>query len=229
MRRVAFISDLHSNLEALDAVLRVLGEGELYCLGDIVGYGSNPNEVIQRLRDVEAVSLLGNHDEAVLTGDTSWFNSLAAIAVGWTADQLTEESRSYLRALPLQIRAEFGGVQTFLTHGSPDDNLHEYVEPETHADSFGRYLKKLGVKTLGLGHTHRPFVWKGEPGLVFNPGSVGQPRDGDPRACFAVGHFEDGKVQLKLDRVDYDRKAASSKIVKAGLPESLASRLFQGR
>jgi len=226
---VAFISDVHSNLEALEAVLEELGEVEFYCLGDIVGYASNPNEVIQRLKDVGAVCILGNHDEAALTGDTSWFNSRAAIAAGWTTDHLTEESRSFLLGLPKKIGKDFEGVPTFLTHGSPDDNLHEYVEPETHSVVFGNYLESLRVKALGLGHTHRPFVWNDKSGLVFNPGSVGQPRDGDPRASFAVAQFERGRVQLSLRRVDYDRKGAASKIIKAGLPESLAYRLFEGR
>lgn len=228
MRKVAFISDVHSNSEALAAVLATTGGAELYCLGDLVGYGSDPNGVIQMLRDAGAVSLQGNHDAAVLTGDTSWFNWRAAVAAGWTADHLSEENREYLRGLPQQILTEFDGVRAFLTHGSPDDNLREYVEPETHSELFDHYLQKLGVGLVGLGHTHRPFVWRGGRGVVFNPGSVGQPRDGDPRASFALATFENGRTDIQLRRVEYDVKTAADKIVAVGLPPQLAARLFEG-
>ncbi len=223
---MAFISDVHSNLEALEAVLGQLGKEELFCLGDIVGYGSNPNEVIQLLRDRRAVAVRGNHDEAVLTGDTSWFNARAAMAAKWTTGQLSEESRAYLRGLPLQIRTAVEGVQTYLTHGSPDDNLHEYVDPATHSELFSHYLARLDVRLLGLGHTHLPYVWKDGSGTVFNPGSVGQPRDNDWRASFAYVMFAEGKPEVQLLRTNYDCKKAASKMLKAGLPESLAMRLL---
>lgn len=199
----------------------------MFCLGDIVGYGSNPNEVIRILEDRGAVCLLGNHDAAVLTGDTSWFNSAAAIAAKWTTKQLSDRSLAYLRKLPLQIRVELEGVRTYLTHGSPDDNLHEYVDPVTHTDLFGHYLSKLDVGLVGLGHTHLPFVWTGDEGTVFNPGSVGQPRDGDWRASFAVVGFGRRKPEAVLQRTEYDCEKASEKIVKAGLPASLGRRLLR--
>ncbi|MDV3244448.1 MAG: metallophosphatase family protein [Nitrososphaerales archaeon] len=223
---MAFISDVHSNLEALEAVLGQLGKEELFCLGDIVGYGSNPNEVIQLLKDRRAVAVRGNHDEAVLTGDTSWFNARAAMAAKWTTGQLSEESRAYLRGLPLQIRTAVEEVQTYLTHGSPDDNLHEYVDPATHSELLGHYLARLDVRLLGLGHTHLPYVWKEDSGTVFNPGSVGQPRDNDWRASFAYVTFAEGKAEVQLLRTEYDCRKAAGKMLKAGLPESLAMRLL---
>ncbi len=228
MTKVAFISDIHSNLEALGAVLDLLGDEQLFCLGDIVGYGSNPNEVIRMLEDRGAVSLLGNHDAAVMTGDTSGFNPAAAIAVRWTAKLLTDRSIAYLRKLPSQIRVELGGVSTYLTHGSPDDNLREYVDPVTHSDLFGYYLSKLDVGLVGLGHTHVPFVWTGEEGTVFNPGSVGQPRDGDWRASYAAVDFGRGKAKVRLQRTEYDCEKAAAKILDAGLPASLGRRLLPG-
>lgn len=229
MRRVAFLSDVHSNLEALDAVLGELHGEEVVCLGDIVGYGPDPNEVIQQLRERRAIAVLGNHDNAALTGDTSWFNSRAAMAVGWTQARLTEESRSYLRTLPLHVRIEFEGVLTYLTHGSPNDNLREYVDPSTHSDLFDYYLAKLGVRLIGLGHTHVPFLWEGEAGTVFNPGSVGQPRDLDPRASYAVVTFEDAGAEVEPRRVGYDCTLTAQKIAQAGLPDSLGKRLLEGR
>jgi putative phosphoesterase len=228
MRRIAFVSDVHSNLQALEAVLGEIGKTELYCLGDIVGYGADPNGVIEMLRALDAVAVKGNHDEAVLSGDTSWFNTRAAVAARWTASKLTPESKDYLSRLPLQIKTEFDGTQVFLTHGSPDDNLREYVELETHSQLFGHYLGTLGVKVVGLGHTHRPFVWKEREGTVFNPGSVGQPRDSDPRASYAIVVFDRGEAEVKLRRVEYDIEGAASRILAAGLPEQFAARLFEG-
>jgi len=228
MRRVAFLSDIHSNLRALKAVLGELRGEEIVCLGDIVGYGAEPNEVITRLKELGTSSLMGNHDNAVLTGDTSWFNARAAMAVKWTRARLTEESLTYLRGLPLELRVEFENVPTYLTHGSPDDNLREYVDPSTHSELFGHYLSKLGVQLIALGHTHLPFIWEEKVGKVFNPGSVGQPRDQDRRASYAVVTFQGGDASIELRRVEYDCQGAAEEIAKAGLPESLGRRLLQG-
>jgi len=227
MEEVAFISDIHSNLEALDAVLDKTGEAQIYCLGDLVGYGSDPNGVIDRLREVGAVALQGNHDVAVLSG-TTLLNPLAAQAAAWTASKISDQNREYLRRLPQKIETEFDGVRAFLTHGSPDDNLWEYVEVKTHSRIFDNYLRRLDVDVIGLGHTHRPYVWWGKNGFVFNPGSVGQPRNGDPRASFALASFSEGTFKVALDKTEYDVKAAADKIVASGLPPQLATRLFEG-
>lgn len=228
MRVIGFLSDVHSNLEALDRVMAELRGLEVVCLGDAVGYGSNPNEVIKMLKEANAIAVRGNHDDAVLTGDTSWFNARAAMALQWTRDHLTAESMSYLRGLPLRLRLELEGTPVFLTHGSPDDNLREYVEPQTHSQLFAHYLDKLNVRAIALGHTHRPFVWKEAERLVFNPGSAGQPRDGDPRASYAVATFDGRNVDVELRRVEYDIETAARKIEAAGLPGQLAARLFEG-
>jgi putative phosphoesterase len=229
LRTVGFISDIHSNLEALNRVLDELRGADVVCLGDIVGYGANPNEVIDRLREVNAVALLGNHDNAVLTGDVTMFNARAAMAAKWTASRVTPESMEYLSSLPREIRTDFGGTEVYLTHGSPDDNLWEYVDPSTHQSLFDHYLGRLGVRAIGLGHTHVPYVWKREKGTVFNPGSVGQPRDLDWRASYSLARFGGGGVEVENRRVEYDCSAAAEKIVRAGLPKSLADRLLLGR
>jgi len=226
--KIAVISDVHSNLEALEAVLKRVEGMDLYCLGDMVGYGANPNEVLGRLRERKAVSVVGNHDYAVLNRGTSMFNPRAAAAVLWTADHLTERNREYLRALPREARFELGGVTAYLTHGSPDDSLWEYVDPTTHSLLFGHYLRELRVGLLGLGHTHVPYVWQEEEGTVFNPGSVGQPRDGDPRASYAILTLVDGRAEVENYRVEYDYANAAKKIREAGLPDALAMRLFTG-
>ena len=228
VRPVAIISDIHANMEALDAVLGELLGMEVFCLGDLVDYGAEPNEVIETVRERGVKSIMGNHDSAALTGDRKLFNARAAMSSKWTAKQLTEKNREYLRGLPPELRTHIGGAEVYFTHGSPDDRLWEYVDPTTHSNLFGHYLGKLGVQAIGLGHTHVPYVWEEKSGIVFNPGSVGQPRDGDNRASYAILSFDDGEASVEPRRVPYDYHAASSKIRAAGLPESFAERLASG-
>ncbi len=228
LHRFAVVSDVHANLEALEKVLRRIEGLDVYCLGDLVDYGANPNEVIEALRRRGAKTLMGNHDSAVISGDTSMFNVRAAMSSKWSAHQLATESSNYLRALPPEIRVRVEDVEFYFTHGSPDDRLWEYVDPRTHSDLFGHYLDKTGARTIGLGHTHIPYVWKEGGRVVFNPGSVGQPRDGDRRASFALVSVSREEVSVEVVRVEYDYEKAGSKIREAGLPESFADRLKAG-
>ena len=201
---------------------------EVYCLGDLVGYGANPNEVVDELRDRGVRALMGNHDYAAVTGETGMFNARAAMGVKWTTDALTEPNLKYLRSLPRELRLQLGGAKGYFAHGSPEDNLWEYVDPRTHGQLFGQYLKKLQIRFLGLGHTHIPFVNIEAGGMVFNPGSVGQPRDGDRRASYAVLSATVGGVKVDNFRVEYDYEAAASKIRAVGLPGQFADRLSLG-
>ena len=121
-----------------------------------------------------------------------------------------------------------GGADFYFAHGSPDDHLWEYVDPRTDSDLFGHFLDKLEVRCIGLGHTHVPYVWREGGRVVFNPGSVGQPRDGDRRAAYAVVSADGGSVDVRLSRVDYDFELAASKIRAAGLPAPHADRLSTG-
>ena len=228
MRRLAIISDVHANLEALRAVMTEIEGQETYCLGDVVGYGANPNEVLYRLRDSGARIVRGNHDDAAVSGETGWFNTKAAMAVMWTRSRLTDDNLKLLASLPLDIRIEFEQCKTFLTHGSPDEPLKEYVLPGTHSDLFPYYLSKTDSRVIALGHTHVPFLWEGNVGVVFNPGSVGQPRDGDPRASYAILTIESGRATIVHKRVKYDTLGAARKILDAGLPEIFAKRLLVG-
>ncbi len=228
MQRLAVISDLHANLEALRAVLPKIEEMDVYCLGDFVDYGAEPNEVIDEIRSRGIRSIVGNHDVAALNGDTSLFNARAAMSSKWTARKLTPSSVAFLRALPQDIRVKVGAVELYLTHGSPDDSLWEYVDPRTHSDLFGHYLDKTKAQAIGLGHTHIPYVWREGDRLVFNPGSVGQPRDGDRRASFATVKVDGSDVEVEVFRVEYDWEGAAAKIREAGLPSAFADRLSAG-
>ncbi len=227
--RVAFISDVHSNLEALQSVLAEIGQERICCLGDLVGYGADPNEVVQLLKKENVSAVLGNHDYAAITGDTGNFSTRAALAARWTRKVLTEENAEYLRGLPRAMTLDMDVISIYLTHGSPDDPLWEYVDPLTHSKLFGHYLTKLGVGGISLGHTHIPFAWTGPEGCVFNPGSVGQPRDGDWRSSYAIASVENEGLKIEHRRVEYDAQKAGEKIRAAGLPEQLASRLLDGR
>jgi diadenosine tetraphosphatase ApaH/serine/threonine PP2A family protein phosphatase len=227
MTAFAVISDVHANLDALQAVLHQIDADEIYCLGDLVDYGAQPNEVIRLIREQGTKCLLGNHDWAALTGDTSMFNPRAAMSSVWSRKTLTSESTEYLRSLPQELRPDLQ-VRTYFTHGSPNDRLWEYVDPRTHSDLFGYYLDKLRVQVIGLGHTHIPYVWKEDGRTVFNPGSVGQPRDGDWRASFAELMVEGREAKVEIKRVEYDVEAAAAKIRAAGLPGTFADRLSAG-
>jgi putative phosphoesterase len=223
------VSDVHSNLEALEAAVDEIGKRRIYCVGDIVGYGASPNEVIALLQKLGATCVLGNHDYAAMTRDVGDFNARAAVAATWTADHLTPESREFLGSLPKDMSTQIGGKKVYMAHGSPDDQLWEYVHPSTHSDLFDYYLDRVGADIIAFGHTHMPFEWRSEAGgLVFNPGSVGQPRNGDIKANFAILTVEGDRVMLEPRRVEYDAERAARKIIESGLPSSLATQLLAG-
>lgn len=227
--RVAFVSDIHSNLEALEAVMDEVGRLRVYCAGDIVGYGASPNEVVSLLREVGATCVRGNHDAAALDGEVGEFNPRAAMAAIWTSEHLSPESREFLASLPDQVSTTIGGKRVYVVHGSPDDPMWEYVRPSTHRDLFDYYLQKVEADVLALGHTHGQFEWRSEGGgVVFNPGSVGQPRTGDTRASFAILSVAGGEVEVELRQVEYDVERAARKVLGSGLPPSLASQLLSG-
>ena len=228
MKELAIISDVHANLEAFEVVLGEAKGLEIICLGDLVDYGASPNEVIETVRRRGIGTIMGNHDWAAVSGDTSQFNARAAMSSIWTRGHLTSQNLEFIRTLVPEIRSSFEKAGAYFTHGSPDDRLWEYVDPRTHSDLFGHYLGKLGVGIIGLGHTHVPYVWKEKGKVVFNPGSVGQPRDGNPRASFAVLSVEELDVSVDIRRVEYDIEKAAAKIRRAGLPAVHAERLGTG-
>jgi diadenosine tetraphosphatase ApaH/serine/threonine PP2A family protein phosphatase len=239
--RVAVLSDIHANVHALEAVLGSLAPVEqVWVLGDIVGYGGQPDEVVARLEQAGALAVQGNHDAAVLGRiSTHTFNDLARDAVTWTAGAVAPVTRAWLAGLP-ERRVE-GDVT--LVHGSPRDPLWEYL-----ASAFTARASMAAFETRYclVGHTHVPAAFRDEAGrivalpvadgtrlrlderrCILNPGSVGQPRDGDPRACAMLFDPSTGDVEWR--RVAYPVAEAQAVIRARGLPGLLADRLALGR
>jgi predicted phosphodiesterase len=238
--RVAVLSDIHSNLTALDAVLAAAGPVDaIWHLGDVVGYGPDPNGVVRRLIEVGAVGVRGNHDAAAAGGsEIEWFNTDARRAMEWTRTVVSAPTVTWLRDLPERLTVE--GCE--LVHGSLREPIWEYV---TSVPVARANLAVLG-SPIGLnGHTHIPIAFVEQDGRIdvvgpghgselelrgrralLNPGSVGQPRDGDPDASYAI--FDPGEGRISWHRVAYDIGSVQATMRSVGLPGGLAARLSVG-
>ncbi len=244
--RYLILSDVHANWQALEAVLRdAHGDyGEVLCCGDLVGYGADPNAVVEWARSHVKAVVRGNHDKACAgLEDLEWFNSVARAAAIWTGRTLTPENLDYLRNLP-QGPLAMGSFQ--LLHGSPldeDDYLvtrfdaaHMTAYLEKHISFFGHthvqggfLCHRNGVKSIEKPKrdvARKAVELERDVLYLVNPGSVGQPRDGDPRAAYLIYSPEDRFLEYR--RVNYDVATAQSKIIAAGLPDVLAHRLAMG-
>lgn len=202
------------DVEGVDAILHA---------GDVVGYNPHPEEVIQLLRRRGVRSIRGNHDRAAVTGNTEWFNDHAAAALEWTRTRLSPSSAEYLADLPARLELEAEGTAVTMVHGSPRDE-DEYILPHQASPVL---LEAAGCEVLVMGHTHVPYVRRTDRGLLLNPGSVGQPRDGDPRASWAV--LDPASQEAEVRRTTYDVRAVHDAVLEAGLPPFLARRLLEGR
>ena len=247
MDRIAVLADVHANLEALAAVIgdaRAAGCTRFVCLGDVVGYGADPAACVDLVRSLPCdPTVLGNHD-AVAAGreEPTWFNPLARDAVLWTRRALSPEQRAWLADRPRTAELDADGFSLLLSHGDPRDVARwGYVWGAWEAR---RILAGCDARVVLVGHSHRPLaVREGPDGDVrsvrpdrldlggadrwlLNPGSVGQPRDGDPRAAYLVLDPAAGTVAYR--RVPYDVTAVQAKIRAAGLPRELAERLGEG-
>ena len=238
----AILSDVHGNLEALRSVisdLRREGADKIAFLGDAVGYGANPRECLLLLREIAEFLVAGNHEwGAVGLTDVSYFNNAAKAAVQWTGGELAEEDRTFLRRLPLVHQS--GGI-TFVhaTPNEPGEWNYIFTYPEAE-EAF----RSLAEEIAFVGHSHSPVILakKGKKSAtslgreaailekgtryIINVGSVGQPRDGNPDAAY--GLYDEGERKFLLKRVPYDIPTAQEKIMRAGLPPSLARRLAEG-
>lgn len=241
--RIVLVSDIHSNVVALDAVLAVLPEHDaLWCLGDTIGYGPEPNVCLTRMQSLATHTLTGNHDLASL-GEISleYFNPVARVANKWNNAQLEPELRQWLQTRPARLELD----EATLAHASPRDPIWEYVLDTATAKAN---LDHFNSAICFIGHSHVPLMFaqpasgnatfshapagsvlelKDQVRYIFNPGSIGQPRDGDPRAAYALWDTEARTV--RWERVPYDIAATQKQMRAVKLPEVLAERLAYGR
>jgi len=242
--RYGIISDIHSNLPALERVLATLAEADIdtyLCLGDIVGYSAWPNECCELVRDIGAICIRGNHDEAILRPALeNWFNPEARACLSWTRAQLREVNRDFLAALEPSMTLD----DMTICHGSIPDPNHYITSPHGALPSFAAMPGRLAF----FGHTHYAewfvqgdaarlpeqhaspgggtCVLKSEHRYLINPGAVGQPRDDNPQAAFAI--YDESAARVELHRVDYDIATVQRQMAAAGLPLSMSLRLSIG-
>ena len=235
---IAIISDIHGNLEALNSVLEYIGQNNIesvYCLGDIVGYGPNPNESVELIKERCDKVVIGNHDHAALgLTSTEYFNDFAKISTHWTTNNLSEENKSFLHELDFTYSSD----KFLAVHATPSaPSMWHYILSEVDAQHEFKFFDE---RICFIGHSHFPIVFndragftraprvKLEPGekFIVNVGSVGQPRDGNPKACFCVYDLEEDVIEFV--RLDYDMEKTREKIIRTGLPVFLADRLKKG-
>jgi predicted phosphodiesterase len=239
--RLAVFSDIHSNLEAFEAVLadaRARECRQFVCLGDVVGYNANPHECVERVREMDCPIVKGNHDEqASLMKSSRDFNELAEHAIEWTRDNLTEEDKEWLRGMRFQRQ-----VRDFTIVHATLDTPAQWGYVFNNLDAAASFTYQHTAVCF-FGHTHVPMAFIRDEGIkrvrieqlridmtkkyFINTGSVGQPRDGDWRAAYCIYHIDKNVVEQR--RVKYDLATAQKKIIKAGLPRLLAERLAIGR
>ena len=240
MLRLLVLADLHANLPAYyavhDEITEIYGKNidHVICLGDIVGYGPWPNEMC-KIAEGFAINLIGNHDVACATGNADGFKKWAVDAVHWTFETLSTYNKTFLSILAKNEYIEINerGVKFYLTHASPKDYLADYIYPEDSTTRKNELLAMIGDNhVLVVGHSHIPFIYhdKHTGKVIFNPGSVGQPRDNDPRASVGIMEIDtDNSLKLDWIRVKYDIRETAREIQKVGLPIRLAERLFFGQ
>ncbi len=232
---VAVITDIHANLPALRAALariEELGIDSVFCGGDLVGYGPHPNEVCALISEREIPTIYGNYDYAVAREEedcgcayvTPHDRELGQRSVDWTLEHTSRESRDFMRGLPFDLHFPVGSVDVHLVHGSPR-KVNEYLFEDKPARLYERLAAAESDPVLVFGHTHKPWVRKYGGVLFVNCGSVGKPKDGDPRGAFAILTPSDGSVTVSIERVAYDADAVAADVRAAGLPGEFADRL----
>jgi len=236
--RIAVLSDIHANMHALQAVWDDLSRLEvdaIYCLGDLVGYGAFPNDVIEFVSRNRILTIMGNYDEAVgydmhesgTLPRSAQQDRLDRISLAWTRETTTSKKKGYLQSLPLNRREAHRKLRMVFVHGSPR-RINEYLYPDLPQATFKAMARLADCDVLFTGHTHMPMVKRIERTWMINPGSVGMPQDGDARASYAL--LTRGlRLDIVIRRVAYDTKAASDAVIRAGLPDALAHYLTRGQ
>jgi putative phosphoesterase len=232
---VAVITDIHGNLPALEAALaRIaeLGIESVFCGGDLVGYGPHPNEVCALIAQREIPTIHGNYDHAIARDEedcgcayvTPHDRELGQLSVDWTLAHTSQDAKDFMRGLPFDLRFPMGSVDVHLVHGSPR-KVNEYLFEDKPARLYERLAAGERDPVLVFGHTHKPWVHEYGGVLFVNCGSVGKPKDSDPRGAFAVLRAAGDGVDVSIERVGYDVHVVAAQVREAGLPDELADRL----
>ncbi|HSZ06310.1 MAG TPA: metallophosphoesterase family protein [Solirubrobacteraceae bacterium] len=232
---VAVITDIHGNLPALEAALariEELGIESVLCGGDLVGYGPHPNEVCALIAQREIPTIYGNYDYAIARDEedcgcayvTPHDRELGRMSVDWTLAHTSQDAKDFMRGLPFDLHFPLGSVDVHLVHGSPR-KVNEYLFEDKPARLYERLAAAERDPLLVFGHTHKPWVHEYGGVLFVNCGSVGKPKDSDPRGAFAVLTATGGGVDVSIERVDYDAEAVAAEVRVAGLPGELADKL----
>jgi putative phosphoesterase len=233
--RVAVVSDVHANLPALESALariEELGIERIYCGGDLVGYGPHPNEVCALIEERGIPTIYGNYDYAIARDlddcgcvyVTRHDRELGQQSVEWTLAHTDEGSKAFMRELPFDLRFDVGGQSVHLVHGSPR-KVNEYLFADKPASLFERLAAAEEADVLVFGHTHKPWVHEYGGVLFVNCGSVGKPKDADPRGAFAVLRARAGGVEVTIERVADDADSVAREVAAAGLPAEFAEKL----
>ena len=233
--RVAVITDIHANLPALEAVMDAIERSAVhgvYCGGDLVGYGPHPNEVCALIAERGIPTIYGNYDYAIARDlddcgcayVTPHDREIGQRSVEWTLAHTSRRSKDFMRGLPFDLRFEMGNKRVRLVHGSPR-KVNEYLFEDKPARTFERIAVGADCDVLVFGHTHQPWVREYGGVLFANCGSVGKPKDGDPRAAFALLELDEGRVVARIERVEYDAEAVARELAGAGLPGEYADKL----
>jgi putative phosphoesterase len=234
--RIAVITDIHANLPALQAALARIDEhgiDRIYCGGDLVGYGPHPNEVCALIEERGIPTIYGNYDHAIARDEhdcgcayiTEHDRELGQQSVEWTLVNTDRASKDFMRDLPFDLRFDVAGVPVHLVHGSPR-KVNEYLFEDKPASLYERLAAAEEARVMVFGHTHKPWVREHGGVLFVNCGSVGKPKDGDPRGAFAVFEPAGDTVNVSIERVAYDAEAVAAEVREAGLPGEFADKLL---
>ena len=233
---VAVITDIHANLPALQAALariEELGIETVFCGGDLVGYGPHPNKVCELIAERGIPTIYGNYDYAIAREEedcgcayvTPHDRELGQLSVDWTLAHTSQGSKDFMRGLPFDLHFPVGDTDVHLVHGSPR-KVNEYLFEEKPASLYERLAAAEHDSVLVFGHTHKPWVHEYGGVLFVNCGSVGKPKDGDPRGGFAVLQPAAEGVDVTIERVEYDTEAVAVEVRQAGLPGEFADKLL---
>ena len=244
--KIALISDIHGNIEALNAVMEDIHEEKpikhIVCLGDIVGYYPHPIECINVVKKKCDIVIKGNHDASVVSSNfgkkINWYNEIAAAALKWTRNRLLEEDASehfkFLKGLRLKRELTVGKYSFLFVHGTPEKKWEYFLYPywsskpiDEQKTRIDKWFKKWDC--VGLGHTHWAFQHEKNGKYVVNPGSIGQPRDENPKASYSLVEVTKSGLQVKNKRISYEVEKTCEALAEANLPQSLCERLFLGK